>query len=169
MSKAYRNSPISPKHKPYIAVMWNSDIYVEHCAEFGLAPSGGIQGTVADALIDVFKFHGIKDAMKWVDDFIFFRSPTGSHLSSQFIYNYDLDTVSSISSPLSIPWHPYWVKGRDFAILVNFVGLLWNCESHSVALPDAKRLKTIQKINTFLELSTRQVTRRDCASLLGTL
>ena len=136
---------------------------------FGLAPSGGIQGTVADALIDVFKFHGIKDAMKWVDDFIFFRSPTGSHLSSSFVYNYDLDTVLSISSPLGVPWHPYWVKGSDFAILVNFVGQLWNCESHSVALPDTKRLKTIQKINTFLELSTHRVTCRDCASLLGTL
>ena len=82
-----------------------------------------LPGTVADALIDVFKFHGIKDAMKWVDDFIFFRSPTGSHISSQFIYNYDLDTVLSISSPLDVPSHPYWVKGSNFAILVNFISL----------------------------------------------
>ena len=124
ISKAYQNSPILPKHKPYILVKWNGDIYVKHCAVFGLAPSGGIQGTVADVLINVFNFHGIKDAMKWVDDFIFFCSPTGSHLSSQFIYNYDLDTVLSISSPLGVPWHPYWVKGSDFAILVTFVSHL---------------------------------------------
>jgi len=53
IEQAY-HSPIAPKHKPYLAVSWNDDIYVSHCAVEGLATVGGIQGCLADALLNFF-------------------------------------------------------------------------------------------------------------------
>ena len=63
-----------PAHKRYLCVFWNNSVYVQHVAIEGLATSR-IQGTVADATIFLLKFHKIEPAIKWVDNFIFFRCP----------------------------------------------------------------------------------------------
>jgi len=72
IEQAYHNSPIAPKHKPYLAVSWNDKIYVGHCVVEGLATAGGIQGCLADALLDLFHYCRIEDVFKWVDDVIIF-------------------------------------------------------------------------------------------------
>ena len=41
----------------------------------GLATTGGIQGNISDACVLILKHHSIHPTVKWVDDFIFFRSP----------------------------------------------------------------------------------------------
>ena len=98
---------------------------------FGLAPSGGIQGSVADALIDILKYHGIDVTMKWVDDFIFFHSPSNAPdilcNNSPSVYSFDLNTIVAMTTPLVIPWHPPCVKGSDFNFLFLFVGFSWHC------------------------------------------
>ena len=33
----------------------------------------------ADALVDIWKHHGIGHVLKWVDDFVIFRVPAGSN------------------------------------------------------------------------------------------
>jgi hypothetical protein len=138
---AYRNSMIAAKHKAYMAVMWLSMIYVEHCAVFSLTPAGGIQGTPANAAVEIFKFKGIDHIIKWVDDFAFFRIPihsfsNGSH--TVYTYHYDLATIHSISAPLGIPWHPVSSKGQDFAATFEYAGFGWDLRARSVSLPDKK-------------------------------
>ena len=50
---AYQCSLIAPAHKKYIALSWENSVYVQHNAVEGLAPTGGIQGMMADACIDI--------------------------------------------------------------------------------------------------------------------
>ena len=75
ITKAYRNSPIFPQHKKYLCVYWTGCIYVKHVTIEGLETTGGIQGNVADAMVALLKFHKVEPVVKWVDNFIFFRSP----------------------------------------------------------------------------------------------
>jgi len=72
IEQAYHNSPIALKHKPYLAVSWNDNIYVGHCAVEGLVTAGGIQGCPADALLYLFHYCRIEDVFKWVDDVVIF-------------------------------------------------------------------------------------------------
>ena len=81
--------------------MWQGRIYVQHVAIEGLA--GGIQGMVANSCVLILKHHDISPAMKWVDDFVFFRTPL-SLPNCKFTYN--LSDILHITSPLGIPWHP---------------------------------------------------------------
>ena len=53
IERAYHNSPITLIHKLYLGVSWHDNIYVGHIAVEGLVTAGGIQGTPADALLNI--------------------------------------------------------------------------------------------------------------------
>lgn len=53
MVKAYRNPPILPSNKCYLPVFWWDYVWPDHNDPFGLTLASGIQGMVADALVDV--------------------------------------------------------------------------------------------------------------------
>ena len=78
--------------------LWENSIYMQHIAIERLAMAGGIQGNVVDATIALLKFHGVEPAIKWVDDFIFFRSPMVSTLgtSSPPSFTFNLMTIKQI-------------------------------------------------------------------------
>jgi hypothetical protein len=149
--------------------MWAGHIYVEHCAVFGLAPSGGIQGTVADALLDVLVASGITPALKWVDDFVFFHFPLPNSPPANPHFQFDLKSILSISEPLGIPWHPVSVKGQDFGSLVTYVGFTWDLAQRTVSLPDSKRLKALRKVECLLAVPLLAVSCKAISSVLGTL
>src|SRR5882724_8189088 len=102
--------------------MWQGRIYVQHVAIEGLATVGGIQGMVADACVLILKHHDIGPAMKWVDDFMFFRTPL-SLPDHEFTYN--LSDILQVTSPCSIPWHPIKRQGQDFGNSFTYVGFIW--------------------------------------------
>jgi len=72
ITKAYRNSPILPKQKCYLAFMWQGKIYVQHVVIEGLTTASGIQGSIADACVIILKHNGVGPTVKWVNNFIFF-------------------------------------------------------------------------------------------------
>jgi hypothetical protein len=99
---------------------------------FGLATAGGIQGTIADAVIDILGGFGFKPTIRWVDDIICFREPSGPPSSQPyedvplqqgtphpFSYAYNLLNITERSDPLGIPWHPVDIKGQDFAFSIE--------------------------------------------------
>src|SRR5882724_7010390 len=79
MVQAYRNSPIIPEHKRYLAVCWKDEIYIQHNAVKGLSPAGSIQGVPTNAFIEILCTNNISPVFKWVDDFVIFRSPSECH------------------------------------------------------------------------------------------
>ena len=60
------------------------------------------------ATVALLKFHKKNLAVKWVYNFVFFRSPLicSSSPSSPPNFNFSLSPIQEITEPLSIPWHP---------------------------------------------------------------
>jgi len=129
---------------------------------------GGIQGAPTDTCIEILCANKITPILKWVDDFVIFRSPSASPLSvDEFTFEYDLACIAWIMDPLGIPWHPISKKGQDFGSSFKYLGFLWDLTTCSVSLPDEKCHRVLLKLNQFL--SKPRVSRKDCASLHGSL
>jgi len=168
MIQAYRNSPIIPAHKKYMAICWRDNIYIQHNAIEGLASAGGIQGAPADACIEILRVHKISPVFKWVNDFVIFRSPSSSHLpTDQYYYDYDLPCMTKITEPLGIPWHPISKKGQDFGQMFKYLGFHWDLIQWTVSLPDEKHCTALMKLTHFL--GNPRVSQKDCASLHSSL
>ena len=112
---------------------WDNSIYVCHVAIEGIATASVIQDNAADTLLDILCHHEILHGFKWVNDIVIFRLPVRSIKStvdnSQFFYNFDLQSVFQITTPLGVPWHPIEGKGQDFSWPVKYVGFLWDLKN----------------------------------------
>ena len=147
---AFCTHPLWPPHKCFAIICFN-----------------GIQGMSADALVDIWKHYGIGQVLKWVDDFIIFRAPSGSNVNG-FVYHYDLDHIKGSVATLGIPWN--LKKEKDFASLVVYIGFLWDLKEKRVSLTEAKRLKSLAKVNSFIvAFSGMRAPLDTTQSLLGTL
>ena len=109
---------------------------MQHVTIEGLATAGGIQGTIADVCLAILEYHGVKLAVKWVDDFIFFREPT--HLFDCPQFPYGLSGILTLTNPLGIPWHSIAKKGQDFALRFDYVGFCWDIATRCVSVPHDK-------------------------------
>ena len=111
--------------------MWQDKVYIQHVTIEGLIIAGGIQGNMANACLLIMKHHDIGPAMKWVDDFVFFRGPL-SLQDKTFLY--DLLDILCITVPLGIPWHPVTWKGQGFDNIFTYVSFKWNIQWQSVSV-----------------------------------
>ena len=164
MVQAYHNSPIIPAHKKYLAVSWQNEIYVQHNAVKGLSSVGGIQGTPADACIEILHAYGISPVFKWVDDFVNFRSP--SILPPQpdlHSFEYSLAAIFKITDPLGIPWHLILKKGQDFGPTFKYLSFIWNLPNCLVSLPIDRCAKVLQKVESlYLQNTAMCFSKRMC-------
>jgi hypothetical protein len=170
----YHTLPCKPDHKRYLTVFFEGFFYIDQNIPFGLASVTGLQGEVADVIIDIWKYLGVDPALKWVDDFAIFCFPDkrGCHLTisanSLYHYSYNLESMKNLIVPLGMPWHKE--KGSDFTDIFVYVGLSWNILEKSVSLPESKRLKYLTKIQTFLQsYEHAQAPKVEAESLSGTL
>ena len=115
----------------------------------GLSSSGNIQGCPANTLIAIFKSKSISPALKWVDNFVLFHTPSSSFINTggttRYTYPYDLSAVMDVTNYLGILWHPIDVKGHEFKSTVPYAGFIWDLEHHSVSLSFKKCLNTFLK------------------------
>ena len=140
--------------------MWNDHIYIQHVTIEGLATAGGIQGTIVDACVELLKSADIHPMVKWVDDFVFFRSPTTSlsHIAPTApLFAYDLNTILNFTTPLGIPWHPISQKGQYFGLTFTYIGFVWNLNSCSVTITAEKKGQVLAKLTTILINAPRKV------------
>jgi hypothetical protein len=74
VSEAYHTIPIHTSQWPG-AVVWILDelFCIDTCMCFGLRPSAGAYGSLADTGLDLFRVNGIGLASRWVDDHLFFH------------------------------------------------------------------------------------------------
>ena len=161
-----------PDHKHFLIVQFSNQFFIDHNIPFGLTSASGLQGEVADAIVDIWYSLGIKFIKKWVDDFVLFRFPHHSLLNlsqePQYIYPYDLALVKHLIFPLGVPWHTS--KGQDFAFDFSYVGFFWDLIHKSVSLTLKKREKHLAKITSFIQLASHsQFLKNDVESLNGSL
>ena len=139
---------------------------MDHNAPFGLKPSSGMQGEVADATIDIWFSMAIGPAKKWVDDFVLFRYPLGwaehtrDNNDPEYQYQYDLASAKQAIAPLGIPWHAS--KGQDFDFDFPYLGYWWSLPRRCVTLTDKKCLRYKDRVNEFLATHSSQ---KPCSKL----
>ena len=171
IQKAFRASPLLPAHKRFVPIYWQDHVYIDHVVPFGLATAGGIQGVIADAIVDILAAFDIEPTFKWVDDFIFFREPVPLGLDSDeslaLWYRFDVDDIKRCTAPLGILWHDLDSKGQDFSFEVEYVGFNWDLVNKVVKLPERKRLRYLTRLLSFTSNLKAQLV--PAMKLLGTL
>lgn len=73
VAEAYRTVPLHPSQWPGAVVRLDDfdRFVVDLVLAFGMSPSAGIFGYVADAAAAIFRSHGLGPLLKWVDDHVF--------------------------------------------------------------------------------------------------
>jgi len=116
---AFHNSPIWLPHKIYFVMSWQGQFFIDHVLPFSLATAPGIQGNVANVVVDLLLHWEFGPVFKWVDDFNFlheqYASITGLDSSVSYSYAYGLSDIIMKTDILGIPWHPVTKKGHNFS------------------------------------------------------
>jgi hypothetical protein len=159
---AFRRCPVRPEQQNYFVVHWNGLCYIDHCVAFGGASACGIFGRVADAFVAICRRSALAPCIKWVDDFVFIRSPDED--SGNF--NFDLADVIELGRTLGLPWKD--TKTRPFAPTFAYVGFEWSLPLRTVEIPLAKKTKYLKRLSPWSQPGAR-VGRKDIDKLLGTL
>lgn len=166
---AHRRSPIAPEDQRFVCVMFVVDgvlqVWIDHAASFGGASSNGLFGRPGDAIVAIFKFNGIPDLLKWVDDYIFFRYPSFPSSTGPWQYPFDASIIFRIALELGWPWA--LEKFRDFAFIFLYLGFQWDLTEKLVIIPLNKRTKYLARLA--LWISGGSVTRNECETLIGCL
>ncbi|KAF8875635.1 hypothetical protein BD779DRAFT_1381919, partial [Infundibulicybe gibba] len=108
-------------------------VHLDSCFSFGGASTPGIFGRLGDAIVDIYRFRGVDDVIKWVDDFVFFRYPSQSGPQSSPSFSYDESLITSVAEDLGWPWAPE--KTSPFASSFTYIGFRWDLAARTVSLP----------------------------------
>lgn len=162
---AFRNIPTHPSARPFLAIMIKGLVHLDHVLNFGASPSPGIFGRVADAMVKIFLSRGIEAVIKWVDDFVFVRYPSGTTLDGSYQFTYSANTIWNIADELGWPWAP--TKFVDFASSFSYIGFLWDLSAKLVQLPEKKKLKYLERISSWTYRSAH--TLKETETIIGTL
>jgi len=93
VAEAYCTIPLLPSQWPATVVRTDDDFfYVDTCTSFGMGPSTGAYGHIADAGADLFRAIGIGPLTKWVDDHLFFHI-LQCHLNDYNSYHSSLHNI----------------------------------------------------------------------------
>lgn len=160
---AYRRMPIAPEDQAYVCLHFDGSIHLDHNACFGSASSHAMLGRCANSICAIFRFNGVQDVIKWVDDFVFFRYPTNCAIP--WIYSYDASLIDSLAAKLGWPWAPK--KHSPFASTFTYLGMTWDLDNKKVFFAQKKKDRYLGKIAHW-EVGS-PVTRKEVESVIGTL
>ncbi|CUA67876.1 hypothetical protein RSOLAG22IIIB_07569 [Rhizoctonia solani] len=159
---AYRRMPVHPSDQPHTVVIWNGKAWLDHCVPFGASSSNGIFGRCGDAMAHIAEALGLGPVRKWVDDFVFFRSPPPTPDSSP---RFSLEDIYALAATLGWPWKD--TKTTPFGPSFTYLGLEWHIPTRTVSITQPKRDKYIGRAREWL--SSGKVTLNQTETLLGSL
>jgi hypothetical protein len=163
---AYRQMAVLRAHQVFLAVRTYAGIFIDHFNPFGLSSAAGTLGIATDATVDIAKsLLAIPFFIKWVDDLLPTRIPSGETSPDVYAYAYELSDIVRIIT--SLGWIINDLKTLDFAQVVTYVGFTWDIAGKRVSLPEKKRLKHLAKLMNVL--SSIDTTSRCCLDPLVNL
>ena len=160
---AYRRMPLAPEDQIFVCLQFDGSVYIDHDTCFGSASSHGMLGRCADAIAAIYRFHGIQDLLKWVDDFIFLRYPANK--LPPYLYTYDEKHIDNIAKDLGWPWAPK--KHCPFNTIFSYIGLIWDLDRKTVYFSELKKTRYLKKIENWNV--GNKVTRAEVDSVIDTL
>ena len=142
--------------------MWNDLYYIDHNAPFSTASSGGVFGSIADAMHTILSARNLSPVRNWVNDFVFSCLPNPPDDSSPL---YTIDDIYTLGDRLGWPWKRS--KIRPFNSTFLYLGFLWDLCTKSVSLPDTKRTRYLDRLLPWL--NGTPVDQKTAQRLHGTL
>jgi hypothetical protein len=164
VKSAFRLVPTLPEDRPQLMISWEGKVRFDNTFSFGARPAPGVFGRLADLLVHLLKFMTIEEILKWVDDFVFFRSPCGGS-KGRFVYRYDEQIFFDLGDELGWIWES--TKHTPFSSKFTHIGFDWDLDERTATLPEAKRVKYLAKLGPWTEGA--KVTRKEAENLVGTL
>jgi hypothetical protein len=162
---AFRNMPIAPEDRKYVAVCHNELVHLDGACSFGSSSSPGIFDRAADAIVAIFRFLLIYYLLRWVDDFIFFRQPRILSPSGPWSYSYDESLIWSTAKELGWPWSVK--KHIPFAHTFPYIGFVWDLDNKTVRIPKEKCEKFLSRLEQWT--AGHMVSKRECDVIVGSL
>ena len=156
---AYQVVPTHPKDRPLLGMQWQGRILIDTALPFGLRSAPKIFSSVADALLWVMRWRGVKRGIHYLDDFFFVGAPDSTECADA------LRTALQVCSELGMPVALEKLEGPATAI--SFLGIYLDSTLMQLKLPSDK-LGNLRKL--LASWSTRRnATKRELLSLIGHL
>jgi hypothetical protein len=149
----HRTCPVLPDHKPFLVVCVNGMFYIDHTHPFGARSASSNSGQIGNATVQIWKAEGVDELFKYEDDFNQLRLPVSDGpfhgTDNAFSYRLDRDSSMALIAPLRIPWKMS-KTGLQFEDIMTFIGFSWDFVNKRVSLPDKKRIKFLDRVDTLL-------------------
>ena len=155
--------PIAPEDQVYGCLHFNGSVHLDHNACFRSASLHAMLGHCANSICAIFRFNGVQDVLKWVDDFVFLQHRT--NCAAPWTYSYDASLIDSIAADLGWPWAPK--RHFPFASHFTYLGMTWDLDDKKVFFAQKKKDRYLRKIAHW-EVGS-PVTRKEVDSVIGTL
>ena len=159
IQSAYRHIPVHTDDRHLLGIAWKSKVYLDRALPFGLRSAPKIFSAVADALMWIMSYRGMRAGIHYLDDFLIFGRLQESECDE------NLAKALSICNELGVPVTTNKLEGPTTCL--TFSGLQLDSQDRIISLPAVKLQKVKSTIAEWLK--RRACTKHQLLSLIGTL
>lgn len=159
IQSAYRIIPVAPAERYLLGMSWKGAIYVDTVLPFGLRSAPIIFNSVADALLWILRFHGIRTIFHYLDDFFTLGAPNSNECEKH------MRIMKSLCELLGIPLSPEKCLGP--LLILIYLGFEFDTVRMEIRLP-VEKLNRIQRLVNEWSAS-ESCTVKELESLIGEL
>lgn len=159
LKNAYRTVPVHPDDRPLLGLTHAHCTFIEAALPFGLRSAPKIFSAMADALLWVMATRGVKDAIHYLDDFLFVGPPDSDRCDTA------LSTALQTCMDLGVPVAPEKIEAPTTTI--TFLGLCIDTQRGELRLPEDKLQRLREEVAAWM--GRKACIKRELLSLIGSL
>ena len=159
IESAYRIIPVHPDDRQLLGMEWNGDLFVDTALPFGLRSSPKVFTAMADGLLWILGANGIRSAMHYLDDYLFFGDRGSKECEEA------LRLALRLCELLGIPVASHKLEGP--AAGLTFLGILLDTVRFEIRLPEDKLVRLRALLSEWQ--GKKACTKRQLLSLIGHL
>lgn len=158
LQQAYFHVPIAETHRRFLRVVYNQEVLQLTALPFGLSSAPRTFAALSNWIAELLRSRGIR-LLVYLDDYL--------------LVNQDRDTlVTQVAETLrvleSLGWHVNYQKSvLQPCQELEYLGILWNTQSKTMALPIKKQLRIKQTVSGILR--KKRTSLREMQRVLGLL
>ena len=122
--------PMCPSERPFLAVAWQGEVYVDYQLPFGLASAPAIFSALAEALEWILRQGGVRAVLHYLDDFLFLGALNTSECARA------LTITIATCAELGVPLAQEKIKGPSMSL--TFLGICLCSTLLLLSLPQDK-------------------------------
>ena len=159
LESAYCIVPVNPEDRFLLGMEWKGSWYVDMVLPFSLRSAQKIFTALADGLIWIMGNNGVKKALHYLDNYLFFGRPLSSECAEA------LQRALSLCDELGVPVTKEKIEGPSTSL--PFLGILLDTEAGEIQLPEEKLQRLKEVIRGWM--GRKLCKKRELLSLIGQL